>query len=104
MTPENTSLHPHSPKSEAKFQLGQVVGTPAALAYLSLHGIDPRTLVQRHQTGDFGDLDAGDVQENLVSINAGNRILSAYEIGATRLFVITEADRSSTTILLPSEY
>jgi hypothetical protein len=104
MKPETTPPSPHSPKPEAKFQLGQVVGTPAALAHLSLHGIDPVALVERHQTGDFGDLDAGDIQANKLSVIEGNRILSAYEIGADRVYVITESNRSSTMILLASEY
>jgi hypothetical protein len=104
-TPTTTSISPASETSAAiKFPLGQLMGTPAALAHLSLNGIDPIALARRHQSGDFGDLNAGDVQANKLSVIEGNRILSAYEIGADRVYVITEADRSSTTILLASEY
>jgi hypothetical protein len=101
MTPENKPL---ALSHEIKFPLGQVVGTSAALAHLSLHGIDPMPLARRHQSGNFGDLDAGDIQANKLSVIEGNRILSAYEIGADSVYVITESDRSSTTILLASEY
>ena len=62
------------------------------------------TLVRRHITGDFGEINEEDRQENLLSIREGFRIMSAYTINDTKLWVITEADRSSTTILFPSEY
>ena len=61
-------------------------------------------LVHRHVTGDFGIIDEEDHQENLLSIREGFRIMSAYIINDTKLWVITEADRSVTTILLPEEY
>ena len=62
------------------------------------------SLIRRHVTGDFGEIDEEDRQENLLSIREGYRILSAYKINGTKLWVITEADRSVTTILYPSEY
>ena len=61
-------------------------------------------LLRRHVTGDFGDINEEDRQENLLSIREGFRIMSAYIVNNTKLWVITEADRSSTTILLPEEY
>ena len=61
-------------------------------------------LIRRHVTGDFGNINEEDRQENLLSIREGFRIMSAYRINDTKLWVITEADRSSTTILLPEEY
>ena len=61
-------------------------------------------LVHRHVTGDFGEINEEDRQENLLSIREGFRIMSAYTINDTKLWCITEADRSSTTILFPSEY
>ena len=61
-------------------------------------------LLHRHVTGDFGIIDEDDCQENLLSIREGFRIMSAYIVNETKLWVITEADRSSTTILFPSEY
>ena len=62
------------------------------------------SLVRRHVTGDFGIIDEEDRQENLLSIREGYRILSAYKINDTKLWIITEADRSVSTILFPEEY
>ena len=61
-------------------------------------------LIRRHVTGDFGEVNEEDRQENLLSIREGFRIMSAYIVNDTKLWVITEADRRSTTILLPEEY
>jgi hypothetical protein len=91
---------------EPLFELGWVGATPGALEAIQRRGIDVRFLLLRHVTGDWGDLDDEDKGANEASILAGTRILSAYgrEDDADRLWVITEADRSSTTILLPREY
>ncbi len=62
-------------------------------------------LIRRHVTGDWGDLDQEDRQENQLSLEKGFRIFSAYNTDAgIRLYIITEADRSYTTCLLPSDY
>ena len=61
-------------------------------------------LVHRHVTGDFGEINEEDRQENLLSIKQGFRIMSAYTLNGTKLWIISEADRSATTILLPEEY
>ena len=87
-----------------KFALGQIVATPGALEVMKVEGIDGVTLLSRHVIGDWGDLDEEDKQENELSVQKGFRILSAYGRGKTRLWVITEADRSVTTILRPDEY
>lgn len=68
------------------------------------HRIDPLQLLSRHVRGDWGDLTEEDKQENELSVREGFRILSAYGQGSQRLWVITKADRSVTTILLPEEY
>ena len=61
--------------------------------------------LHRHVVGDWGDLDGDDRAENELSVQEGFRILSAYHLrNGTKIWVITEADRSSTTILLPEEY
>ena len=86
------------------FNLGTVVGTPASLAFLEKHNMTPMQLLQRHVTGDFGDLCEEDCQLNHEAINNGERILSAYEIGGDKLYLITEADRSSTCCLMANEY
>ena len=61
-------------------------------------------LLHRHVTGDFGEIDEEDRQENLLSIREGFRIMSAYTINDTKLWILTEADRRVTTILRPEEY
>ena len=87
----------------AKFRLGTLVATPGALdAAPSREAL--MDLVQRHASGDWGDLDAHDQRENEIAVRDGLRILSAYEVDGTRFWVITESDRSLTTILLPDEY
>ncbi|QDV56234.1 hypothetical protein [Rosistilla oblonga] len=86
------------------FNLGAVVGTPASLAFLEKHNITPIQLLQRHVTGDFGDLCEEDCQLNHEAIKNGERILSAFEIGGDKLYLITEADRSSTCCLMANEY
>lgn len=86
------------------FSLGSVVATPGALDLLDRNGINATPFLARHQYGDFGTLCAEDIRENLSSIKGGLRILSAYDVGSERLWIITEADRSVTTMLLPSEY
>ena len=86
--------------------LGRVLATPGALRALSEAGEDPFRLLARHASGDWGDLDTHDRRENQRSLKNGWRVLSSYPIGedGQRVWVITEADRSSTTILLPEEY
>jgi hypothetical protein len=88
-----------------RFPLGQIVATPGALRALVEAAQDPMLCVARHQSGDWGDLTKEDRQENEWSLQQGFRLLSAYQTAnGERLWVITEADRSATTILLPDEY
>jgi hypothetical protein len=87
-----------------KFTLGHMVATPGALRLLEEHGISPITLLSRHAQGDWGVVDEDDWKENDLSVVRGFRILSSYEVGSEKCWIITEADRSSTTLLLPSEY
>lgn len=86
------------------FSLGAVVATPGALDLLDRAGINATAYLNRHQCGDFGTISPHDFQENRFAVNRRLRILSAYDIGKERLWLITEADRSVTTLLLPSEY
>jgi hypothetical protein len=89
----------------ARFPLGSVVATPGALRALAEAGNSPQEFLNRHIAGDWGELDQEDRQENELSIANGLRILSAYCLrDGTRIWVITEADRSSTCLLLPEEY
>jgi hypothetical protein len=89
----------------ARFPPGRIVATPGALAALEEAGASPGIFIKRHVTGDWGDVDENDRRENEHSLVQGCRVLSAYTLSnGTRLWVITEADRSATTILLPWEY
>jgi hypothetical protein len=92
--------------NKALFPLGQVVATPGALDALGGEGIGAEELLKRHVSGDWGELCADDRRENELSLKEGFRILSAYTLARTgvKLWVITEADRSVTTLLLPDEY
>ena len=93
------------------FDLGQILSTPGALDALRPYpGLSRKLLARpygpaRHVSGDWGDVDAEDAAENELSVKEGFRILSAYTTpDGTRIWVITEADRSATTLLLPEEY
>ena len=87
------------------FDLGQIVATPGALAALKKAGQQPCEFLTRHINRDWGDLDEEDRKENEYSLEHGFRLLSAYKTNAgDRLWIITEADRSVTTLLLPEEY
>jgi hypothetical protein len=92
-------------EEEGKFPLGQLVGTPGALEALTRTNQEPVALLQRHWRGDWGDLEDEDKEENEFSLSQNLRILNAYTLNdGTRVWIITEADRSATTILLPEEY
>ena len=91
--------------SQPRFSLGQVVATPGALEALNDAGQVPGEFLRRHVGGDWGDLGEDDRRENEFSVGNGFRILSAYTTAkGEKLWVITEADRSSTCVLLPEEY
>lgn len=87
------------------FDLGQLVATPGALAALERAGQAPGEFLMRHVSGDWGEVPEEDKTENEVSLLNGYRILSAYRTKlGERLWILTEEDRSVTTILLPEEY
>lgn len=90
------------------FSVGNVVATPGALDLLDRHGLNAVTILRRHMWGDFGTVCAEDRAANLAAIGNGARILSVYEIGSKgkveKIWIITESDRATTTLLLPSEY
>ncbi|HYW38269.1 MAG TPA: hypothetical protein VE957_09165 [Terriglobales bacterium] len=88
------------------FPLGQVVATPGALAALEKSGQEPHEFLSRHVQGEWGDLCEEDRKGNQLSLERGFRLLSSYRTNAgdAKVWVITEADRSVTTILLPEEY
>jgi len=86
------------------FSLGQVVATPGAIEALGEVNCLPITLLNRHLCGDWGDLDDEDKAANNEALGNWTRLFSAYIIQDIKFWVITEADRSVTTILLPEEY
>lgn len=87
------------------FPLGTVGATPGAIDLLDRASMNANTFIIRHQCGDFGSVcNDDDARANMEAITHGSRILSSYNIGKERLWIITEADRSSTTLLLPAEY
>jgi hypothetical protein len=89
----------------ARFSLGRTLATPGALDLLQRTHTSPAELLDRHVSGDFGDVPAEDARENELSITRGFRIISSYNpAGTGRIWIITEADRSATTLLLPEEY
>jgi hypothetical protein len=88
-----------------KFSPGSIVATPGALEAFRASGESPLTFLQRHLAGDWGELSTEDIRENELSLVHGFHLLSAYRLSdGTKIWVITEADRSSTCFLLPEEY
>jgi len=89
----------------ALFSLGHVVATPGALPALERANQSPSYFLARHARGDWGELDASDIAENEYSMANGFQLLSSYLTGrGEKLLIITEADRSATTLLLTEEY
>lgn len=87
----------------ARFPLGRVVATRTALGVLDADDI--HQCIARHASGDWGDLCPEDRAANEAALCDGSRLLSAYEDRhKTKFWIITEADRSATTVLLPSDY
>ena len=87
------------------FELGQIVATPGALAALKKSGQQPGEFLTRHVNREWDDLSEEDRKENDYSLEHGFRLLSSYRTNAgDRLWILTESDRSATTLLLPEEY
>jgi hypothetical protein len=98
-------------EARPKFPLGRIYATRGALELLKRSNLDARTLLARHVHGDWGLVHPDDTAANQHAISHGSRIVSTYAVGPTGLmrdaeviWVITEADRSATTLLLPGEY
>ncbi len=99
------SLNPPQPDFPL-FKLGQVVATPAAIDLLRSMALNPLLFLGRHAFGDWGQVSDQDREANRAALKDGSRLLSSYTLNRNndRLWIITEADRSSTTLLLPQEY
>ena len=91
-------------RNRSLFSLGQIVATAGVHAHLATNGIDPTPYIRLHHCGLWGDVPPEDAKENDLSVLNGFRVLSSYLIAGERVWLITEADRSSTTLLFPSEY
>jgi hypothetical protein len=93
------------PTVAIRFPLGRIVATRGAVEALARASADPVRYVARHACGDWGELDADDWSANERALREGARLLSAYRLPTgDRLWIITEADRTATTLLLPEEY
>jgi hypothetical protein len=93
------------PTSDLPFPLGRLVATPGALQAFEASGDSPLLFLVRHQHGDWGDLADEDKRRNEEALRDGSRLLSVYHLrNGVTIWIITEADRSSTCILLPSDY
>lgn len=91
--------------SKPRFSLGRTVATPGALSALEVAGQAGSEFLGRHIIGDWGDVCPEDAESNEQALLHGERLLSAYRTSqGTKIWIITEADRSATTILLPDEY
>ena len=91
--------------SQPLFKSKSLVWTPGARQAFFEKADSPFTYLKRHFSGDWGELDTHDKRVNDIAVTGGYRILSAYTTkDSTRIWIITEDDRSVTTILLPSEY
>ena len=97
-----------------RFELGQLYHTPGAQAVMQRYQVNPFQLLGRHVRGDWGDVCPEDAQANEEALQEGARVLSAYvlpppageseTLAPVKVWLITESDRSVTTILLPEEY
>ena len=101
----NTTMNRRAPHGARLFALGRLVATPGALAVLEVNGKGCTEYLERHIHGDWGDLCEDDQQANTEAVADDLRVLSAYRLPTgQKLWVITEWDRSATTVLLPEEY
>lgn len=107
-----TMLEPQKPKIEAekekqiRFELGEIITTPGAIEAFKKSEVSPNWFLAKHQDGDWGEVSEYDLAQNEISLKEGFRLLSAYTLPKTgeQIWVITEADRLLTTLLLPEEY
>lgn len=86
------------------FQMGTTLATPAALDVLERAGVAAISLLLRHAAGDWGDVCEEDAAANFDALSFGGRLVSVYRAGAEKVWIITEAGRHATTVLLPSDY
>lgn len=88
----------------AKFELGQVVATAGVAQLIEEKGVNPAPYLERYLSGDWGDVPKEDKKSNDIAVKEGERLIGSYEMGGQKVWIITEWDRSQTTLLFPSEY
>jgi|3_EtaG_2_1085321.scaffolds.fasta_scaffold85748_1 hypothetical protein len=94
-----------SSRCKGLFETGRLLITPGALEATKKAGQGLEPLIDRHKSGDWGDMCEADVESNNAAIDGGTRIMSSYEMSTGRVvWLVTESDRSATTILMPDEY
>lgn len=94
-----------TPASPPRLALGRLLATPVACAALQAAGVSVFKLLNRHARGDWGDLSDEDRQRNDLAALTGLRVLSSYPLPTgQKIWIITEWDRSATTVLLPDDY
>jgi hypothetical protein len=104
-TETNTTATAETTPALVRFPLGRLLITPGAADAIAEAGQSPQEFINRHARLEKGQLGDEDYRENLFSVSRRLRIFSAFKTASgVRIWVITEADRSATTILLPSEY
>jgi hypothetical protein len=86
------------------FELGRVVASAAVAQFIDEAGLDIAPLLRRHHAGDWGKVGKEDWESNEAALKNGGRLLSTYDLSGHRVWVITEADRSATTVLFPDDY
>lgn len=97
-------MHDDNTNMVIRFALGSLVATPGAMDLLAKHKVSPLELIRRHLAGDWGCICPEDALSNETALVHGYRLLSVYTIGDSKVWLMTEGDRSVTTILLPNEY
>ena len=102
---DTADLEPAHENTTPLFAMGYLGMSPGARSSLLSLGLNPHVFLTRHVTGDWREMEPEDQQVNRRALSVGSRVFSSYRFGENQtLWVITEADRSSTMILLPSEY
>ncbi|WP_186057100.1 hypothetical protein [Burkholderia gladioli] len=96
---------PSTRHAGSRFKLGRIFATPAAIDVMNAARVSIIDLLIRHVRGDWGDLSESDREQNELAVEAGSRILSSYVLAdGQTVWLITEWDRSVTTLLLPGDY
>ena len=98
-------MEPSSSSCTNLFKTGRLLATPGAESATKDAGIGLGTLLERHMSGDWGDVCEEDAETTQAALDHGSRLMSVYKLSTGKeVWIITEADRSSTTFLMPDEY